>query len=131
MNRGSAKGPIQKISENRILYYCPRCKELLIPKRKRKNSLNTYCAHCGEPIYTDFEFGMGYVTAIAKNLEEARYLFDLYKELNGTSYKININEWIKRTKEYPLELYFVFPDHKNYSKFVKRACKTDGLVLIF
>lgn len=125
------KEPVQKISENRISYYCPKCKKPLILKKKRRNSSNTFCKYCDQQIYVESGSGVGCVTAIARNLEEARYLFDLYKELNGTAYKISIEEWLKKDRAYPLELYFVFPDHKNYSKFVKRATQINGLALMF
>jgi hypothetical protein len=67
----------------------------------------------------------------AQDGEEAGYWAGLYEYYNETMYDIDINAWRLAKKNYPLLLFFPFPEGKGYGRFMRKAAKEAKIITNF
>lgn len=113
---------------NRIFYNCPKCGQIIEHRKKMHKNL---CMRCGQ--YLDWSKceNMGSVFILAKDAEEAAYWAGQYEYFNGTAYATDVEKWRLIRKEYPILLYFIFPEGKAYGRFMRKAAKEATIITYF
>ena len=120
----------RSILGTRIFYNCPKCGQLLNYKKKLHSGI---CMHCGQKLDWDDLENMACVWLEVHDSDEAGYWASQYEQLNGTLYGIDFEEWrLSMTrKDYPMLLYFPFPEGKAYGRFMRKAAKEATIVKEF
>lgn len=112
----------------RIFYNCPKCGKVLEYTRKK----HRYCCHyCGQMLNPDIFENMECAFLIVNDPDEAFYWAGQYEYFNGDTYAVDINKWRLISKEYPLILYFPFPEGKAYGRFMRKAAKEATILTSF
>jgi hypothetical protein len=115
----------RNIIGTRIFYNCPKCGKVLSYKKKMHQGL---CMNCGQRLdWCDYD-DMPSVWLLVHDSDEAGYWAAQYEAINSTTYGINIDEWRLIHKDYPLLLFFPFPEGKDYGRFMRKATKEATII---
>lgn len=115
----------RSIHDRRIYYICPKCgKPIEFLKKSHGRSL---CRKCGQRLLWDGLDEMPVVKILAQDSGEAEYWLERYESMNGTLYGIDLSAWVKERRPYPTVMFFVFPETKMYSQFIRLASKENAL----
>ena len=109
----------------RIFYNCPKCGKALRYKKKMHQGL---CMECGTRLdWSDYD-NMPCVYLMVNDSEEAAYWASQYESINGDTYGLDIEKWRLIHRDYPLLLYFPFPNAKDYGRFMRKAAKEATII---
>lgn len=122
-----AKPVKRSFKGTRIFYSCPKCGKTLHFRRKKHSK---QCIHCKQNLsWNDIE-SMQCVYLLIKNPEDAYFWAMQYKFFNGDTYGIDIDKWRLIDRNYPMVMFFPFPDGKGYGRFMREAAK-EGVVITY
>ena len=112
----------------KVNYCCPKCGYLLEFKKKKHR---IECFRCGQILDWSRIENMQAVWIEAKDAEDAGYWAAQYEILCGGAFGLDTDQWRLIRKEYPLLLYFPFPEGKGYGRFMRMAAKDAKVVKEF
>lgn len=109
---------------NRIIYICPKCRQILHIQTKYKKNL---CMKCGQYLnWEEIERQWWAEYIICHNRDEARYCAEIYKKCTGYDWvnpDIFLDQAIAFNKKWPKEMMFSFMEKSGYGRFMRQTAK--------